>query len=122
MRMHPQIGMSVLAPLDVPPVVHEVVLHHHERWDGTGYPERLSGEDIPLSARVFAVCDALDAMTAPRPYRTALSATAAYEHIRAEAGTHFDPDVVRTLERGVESGDIALEQVLEDRPMCGAAA
>ncbi len=68
--------------------------HHHERWDGTGYPDGLSGEDIPLPARIFAVVDVYDALTSDRPYRPAWTHDAAIEHIRTQAGTHFDPRIV----------------------------
>ena len=71
-----------------------VVRHHHERWDGHGYPDGLGGDDIPFGARVFAVADALDAMTSDRPYRPARSWEAASEEIVSEAGRQFDPDVV----------------------------
>ena len=77
----------------------DVVHHHHERWDGGGYPNGLRGEEIPLWARIFAVVDALDAMTAERPYRAARSYTAALEEIRRHSGTQFDPMVVEALER-----------------------
>ena len=71
-----------------------VVRSHHERWDGDGYPDRLRGDEPPLAARVFAVADALDAMTSDRPYRAALGWTAAREEIVAQSGRQFDPDVV----------------------------
>jgi ribonuclease P protein subunit RPR2 len=71
-----------------------VVRHHHERWDGDGYPDGLAGTDIPLGARVFAVADSLDAMTSDRPYRRALRWDDAVGEIRAEAGGQFDPQVV----------------------------
>ena len=72
----------------------KVVRHHHERWDGVGYPDGLDGTGIPLCARIFAVADALDAMTSDRPYRPARTWEAAHEEIRREAGHQFDPDVV----------------------------
>ena len=71
--------------------------HHHERWDGTGYPLGLAGEAIPLGARIFAVADALDAMTFDRPYSRAITLEAAREEIHRCAGTHFDPAVVATF-------------------------
>ena len=71
--------------------------HHHERWDGTGYPLGLAGTAIPLGARIFAVADAFDAMTFDRPYSKAISLEAARDRIRDSAGTHFDPDVVATF-------------------------
>jgi response regulator RpfG family c-di-GMP phosphodiesterase len=75
----------------------EIVLHHHERWDGSGYPARLSGEAIPLPARIFAVADALDAMTSDRPYRSAGSWADAVGEIESSAGTQFDPVVVEAF-------------------------
>jgi ribonuclease P protein subunit RPR2 len=78
-----------------------VVRSHHERWDGTGYPDGLGGEEIPLGARVFAVADSLDAMTTKRPYRDALPWATARAEILAEAGSQFDPEVVEAF-RGAE--------------------
>ena len=71
-----------------------IVRSHHERWDGHGYPDRMAGTEIPLGARVFAVADALDAMTSHRPYRRALRWSSARDEILAQAGKQFDPDVV----------------------------
>jgi putative nucleotidyltransferase with HDIG domain len=94
MEEHPTRGVEILesVPLLTPAV--EVVGSHHERWDGTGYPERLGREDIPLTARVFAVIDALDAMTHDRPYRPAVSLEQALDAIQMGSGTQFDPRVV----------------------------
>jgi putative two-component system response regulator len=108
MRRHPQVGARVIRPLGLSPTTTDIVLHHHERWDGQGYPSGLAGGDIPLAARVFAVCDALDAMTADRPYRAGLPPRVAFERVRLEAGSQFDPDVVAALERGVATGTIPL--------------
>ena len=108
MRRHPQTGARVVRPLGLGDVVTDVVLHHHERWDGRGYPDGLEAEEIPLAARVFSVCDALEAMTAERPYRGPLPPSVAFERVRLEAGQQFDPDVVEALERGVSNGDIDL--------------
>lgn len=69
----------------------QIILAHHERWDGTGYPKGLKGEEIPLKARILTVADAYDAMTSERPYRKAMSKDAAVEEIRRNAGTQFDP-------------------------------
>jgi response regulator RpfG family c-di-GMP phosphodiesterase len=74
-----------------------IVRSHHERWDGDGYPDELSGTDIPLAARIFAVADALDAMTSDRPYRSALSWRAAGKEVMAQSGAQFDPGVVRAF-------------------------
>jgi HD-GYP domain-containing protein (c-di-GMP phosphodiesterase class II) len=70
---------------------------HHEKWDGNGYPRGLKGEQIPLAARIFAVVDVWDVLTSDRPYRQAWSEEKAREHIQAGAGTHFDPQVVKTF-------------------------
>jgi putative nucleotidyltransferase with HDIG domain len=109
MRRHPQIGARVVRPLGLSEVVVDVVLCHHERWDGGGYPQGLKGDDIPLVARIFSVCDALEAMTATRSYRGPLPAAVAYERVRAETGSQFDPAIIRILERGVSSGEIDLD-------------
>jgi len=74
-----------------------IVRSHHERWDGHGYPDELSGGDIPLGARIFAVADALDAMTSNRPYRRAMSWSAARAEIVGESGRQFDPDIVNVF-------------------------
>jgi HAMP domain-containing protein len=91
---HPVNGVEILesVPLLTPAV--EVVGSHHERWDGTGYPERLRGEEIPLTARVFAVVDALEAMTHDRPYREGVSLEQALDGIRHGSGSQFDPRIV----------------------------
>jgi HD-GYP domain-containing protein (c-di-GMP phosphodiesterase class II) len=98
MVMHPRIGNEILRHIDFLDDAKAVVLHHHERWDGRGYPEGLAGEDIPVQARVFAVADALDALTTDRPYREACGWTDARRAIRAEAGTQFDPAIVAAYE------------------------
>lgn len=94
MKEHPRIGAKLLEGIEFLNGAASIVLHHHERWDGGGYPQGLSGTDIPLEARAFAVADAFDALTSDRPYRKAMSAEAAREIIAAEAGTHFCPDSV----------------------------
>ncbi|HEX9970413.1 MAG TPA: HD domain-containing phosphohydrolase [Acidimicrobiales bacterium] len=94
MRTHPLIGYQMIAAI---PFLHnaaEIVRSHHETFDGSGYPEGLRGDEIPLPARVFAVVDAFDAMTTDRPYRTALSLDEATAELTRMAGTQFDPDVV----------------------------
>jgi response regulator RpfG family c-di-GMP phosphodiesterase len=77
----------------------KVIRHHHERWDGTGYPDHLAGAEIPLGARIFAVADAVDAMTSERPYREAASWEAAAREVAAESGHQFDPEVVEAFAR-----------------------
>ena len=102
-RRHPEISTYILAELELPPMVKEMVRHHHERIDGHGYPDALAGEDIPLAARVLAVADALDAMTTDRPYRYALPLDEARAEIAAQAGRQFCPRVVAALEASFES-------------------
>jgi diguanylate cyclase (GGDEF)-like protein/putative nucleotidyltransferase with HDIG domain len=103
LERHPQIGFRMLESLGIDPVA-EWVLHHHERWDGRGYPDQLPAEDIPLGARIIFVADAYDAMTSERVYRRRLSADDALAEILRCAGTQFDPDVVDAFaeEFGVE--------------------
>ena len=94
MVKHPEIGSEILRHIDFLDDAKAVVLHHHERWDGDGYPHGLAGEAIPLQARVFAVADTLDALTTDRPYRRAVGLADARNEIRAGAGTQFDPAIV----------------------------
>ena len=93
MKRHPEIGyrIAMSSPELIP--VAEGILCHQEHWDGTGYPQGLSGESIPLTARIIAVVDAYDAMTQDRPYRVAMSQEAAMREIEKNAGTQFDPRV-----------------------------
>ncbi len=94
MRKHPVVGARILEPVNMPAAVKGAVRHHHERFDGRGYPDGLAGEEIPLGARVLAVADSFEAMTANRPYRKALSEERAVAELRRCAGTQFDPAVV----------------------------
>lgn len=93
MRKHPQIGYNILQSIGFLSPAAEIVLCHQERWDGSGYPNRLAGADIPLGAIIFAVVDTMDAMTSDRPYRKALSLEAAINEIRSCSGSQFDPRV-----------------------------
>jgi putative nucleotidyltransferase with HDIG domain len=93
---HPQIGYRMLESLGVEPVA-EWVLHHHERWDGTGYPNRVAGDRIPLGARIIFVADAFDAMTSDRTYREPMAREAAIAEVERCAGTQFDPEVVEAF-------------------------
>ena len=97
MAQHPLIGAQIIRDIGFLKGAAEIVHHHHERWDGHGYPDGLAGEDIPLAARVFAVADVFDALTTDRPYRHASSLSTAREMITAESGTQFDPRVVEVF-------------------------
>ena len=105
MRTHPEIGRQLVEQIPFLRPAVPIVYHHHERWDGTGYPQRLKGEAIPLSARIFAVADAFDAMTFDRPYSRAIGFEGARDEIQRSAGTHFDPAVVASFMR-VPLGDL----------------
>ncbi len=98
MRRHPALGYRILAQVPYLRPAAKIVLAHHERWDGDGYPRKLKGEDIPLGARIFAICDTYDAIISDRPYREGQSPDAALAEILRCAGTQFDPQVVEAFE------------------------
>ncbi|MGQ0602589.1 MAG: HD-GYP domain-containing protein [Anaerolineales bacterium] len=99
MRRHPKLGYEILHGVDFLAASLPVVLYHHERWDGTGYPGGLTGEDIPLAARIFAIADAFDAIISSRPYKPPLPVSVALERLHQVTGTHFDPCVVEAFFR-----------------------
>lgn len=126
MRMHAEFGYRMLKDIPFLAVPSQIVLSHQEKWDGSGYPRGLRGEEIPLGARIFAVADAFDAMTSDRPYRKALS----YEHARQEmidfCGVQFDPLVVEAFLRvppedwdGIRTH---IQRMLDDRAEAGLPA
>jgi hypothetical protein len=94
---HSRIGANMLSRIPTLALVRPAVLAHHERWDGTGYPDRLAGEDIPLAARIVAACDAYQAMISPRPYRTTRTQEQAIEELVRHSGTQFDPRIVEAF-------------------------
>ncbi|HZC29215.1 MAG TPA: HD domain-containing phosphohydrolase [Gaiellaceae bacterium] len=97
-RAHPQLGADILNDVTLLQGGGiDVVRHHHERWDGAGYPDGLAGDDIPIGARIFALADALDAMTSDRPYRRALAWDGALDEILGGTGGQFDPQVVKAF-------------------------
>jgi putative nucleotidyltransferase with HDIG domain len=102
MQQHAQIGFDLIREIPFLADAAEIVLRHHERYDGGGYPYGLRGEEIPLSARIFAVADALDAITSDRPYRRASSFESAHEAIRLVSGTQFDPLIVTAFQNIAE--------------------
>ncbi|GAB4498315.1 MAG: hypothetical protein OHK0052_11470 [Anaerolineales bacterium] len=96
MRLHPQYAYEMLAPIEYLHPALDIPYCHHEKWDGSGYPRGLKGEQIPIAARIFAIIDVWDALTSPRPYRsTVWSETQTMQHIQKDAGTHFDPALVK---------------------------
>lgn len=97
MRSHPRIGFAMLYPIDFLRDATPIILYHHERYDGTGYPDGLARASIPIGARIFAVADAYDALTSDRPYRRGKDHAAAVQEIVSCAGTQFDPAVVEAL-------------------------
>jgi putative nucleotidyltransferase with HDIG domain len=97
MRRHPKLGHEILHGVDFLEPSLPVVLYHHERWNGNGYPCGLAGEAIPLNARIFAIADAYDAITSSRPYKSAQPVAVARQQITAAAGAHFDPQVVEAF-------------------------
>ncbi|PFN47362.1 HD-GYP domain-containing protein [Bacillus thuringiensis] len=96
-KKHPQLGMEIFRNISLIKDNEAIILSHHERWDGKGYPYKLKGNQIPLCARIVAIADAFDAMTSSRAYRSALSPEEAYERIVKGAGSQFDPTLVETF-------------------------
>jgi len=107
MRRHSQIGASILEQIEFLDAITPVVLHHHEHWDGQGYPGGLAGEEIPLLARVLAVADSFDAMTSERTYRRRLSFSEARAELRAQSGRQFDGRVVEALLEALDARALA---------------
>lgn len=99
MHKHPVYAREILRGVDFLSPATDIPYYHHERWDGGGYPEGLKGEDIPLSARIFAVVDVWDALTSDRPYRRAWSREAALMYILETSGRFFDPFVVQNFRK-----------------------
>ncbi len=119
-KEHPQIGADILHPVQFPWPVLPVVRSHHEKWDGTGYPDGLKGEDIPRTARILAVADVYDALTSSRSYRSAWPHERACEVIRKDRGTHFDPDVADAFLGVIE--EVVVQMAAEgDGPLAAAA-
>lgn len=104
MRKHPDYARSFLSQIEYLEPALDIPYCHHERWNGTGYPQGLRGEEIPLPARIFAVIDVFDALTSDRPYRKAWTKDDALAHIQCQAGIHFDPQVVEVFLERVDGG------------------
>ncbi|MGH2634359.1 MAG: HD-GYP domain-containing protein, partial [Tepidiformaceae bacterium] len=107
MRRHPRYAYDMLLPIAFLGPALSIPLCHHERWDGAGYPQRLSGEAIPLEARLFAVVDVWDALSSVRPYKAAWPQDRVLSHIRDLSGAHFDPEAVVLFERSLQQQSAA---------------
>ena len=114
-EQHPVIGARLVKPLKIPTEISSAIHHHHEWWDGTGYPDGQSGTQIPLAARIIGVVDAFDAMSSDRPYRKALSRDVVCDELRRFAGVQFDPELAKEFLFVLESGacDIDMELVAD---------
>lgn len=99
MKLHPDIGARIVEGIPFLQDTIPLIRHHQERWDGTGYPSGLAGEDIPILARMFSIVDAFDALTSNRPYRVKISSTEALEYLKEQSGILFDPSVVPVFEK-----------------------
>jgi HD-GYP domain-containing protein (c-di-GMP phosphodiesterase class II) len=110
-QRHPVTGSEIVRDIEFLGAARDVIRSHHERWDGAGYPDGLARTEIPLSARVFAVADTLDALTTTRPYRRASSLARARVIIMRDSGTHFDPEIVAAYEALPDS---RLEQIRKE--------
>ena len=97
MKKHPEIGYRIAMSIPELAPIADYILCHHERWDGTGYPQGLKGSEIPLPSRIIAIADAFDAMTSDRPYKQSISKEAAQEELRRNAGKQFDPTLIQLL-------------------------
>jgi putative two-component system response regulator len=116
---HCEVGARLLAPLGLGDELVGSIRHHHERWDGCGYPDGLAGETIPLTARIVQIADAFDAMTCDRPWRSARTQAAALGELRREAGRQFDPALAKEFACLVESGacEVEVDEAKESRSM-----
>jgi putative nucleotidyltransferase with HDIG domain len=110
---HPEIGARLVEPLGIATEISAVIRHHHEWWDGRGYPDGLYGEQIPLVARIVSMADVYDGMSSSRPYRPALSPEEVRGEFRRGAGAQFDPSLVKEYLRVLESGDPAFQIVAD---------
>jgi HD-GYP domain len=100
-KMHPKIGFDILSKSNRLKHISKMVLHHHERWDGKGYPDGISKMDIPLGSRIIAVCDCIDAMTSTRPYRQAMKFEECIKELVLNKGLMFDPCIIDYIEENL---------------------
>jgi HD-GYP domain-containing protein (c-di-GMP phosphodiesterase class II) len=112
-QKHPADGKHILDKIAYLEQALPCILHHHERFDGQGYPEKIAGEKIPLPGRIISVADAFDAMTSDRPYREKMDFRSAFRELKRNAGKQFDPEIVEALGKLLKNG--RLEQMLVDK-------
>lgn len=118
MKIHPVVGADILARVKFPYPVVPIVRSHHEAWDGSGYPDGLKGEEIPIGARILTVVDCFDALASDRPYRKAMPPDRAIEFIKSKSGSQFDPSIVRLLvERYQNLEKLAAANIVEMAPL-----
>lgn len=110
-KIHSTIGASILDGIDFKYPVVETIKYHHEFWDGTGYPDRLAGAEIPFTARILTIADAFDTLQSDRPYRAAVSRDEARKHLQVEAGKQFDPLIVQVFLKHLTSFEAKIEQL-----------
>ena len=122
MKIHPQVGAEILERVRFPYPVVPYVRHHHERWDGSGYPSGLRGEEIPIGARILAVVDCMDALASDRQYRRALPLERAVEQIAVESGRSFDPKIVAILKRQYRDFELLTDVHRASDPTINAGA
>lgn len=120
MRRHPDIGAQIMTPISKLKSIIPGIRNHHETWEGTGYPDRLKGEEIPMVARIIGVADTFDAMTTNRPYQRAMPLSHVTEKMKAMAGTRFDPRVVEAFLAAVDAGDITPPEPSAERSEAGS--
>jgi putative nucleotidyltransferase with HDIG domain len=113
-QRHSEVGTRILTAVIEDNQILEAVAHHHERYDGSGYPDGLGKEQIPLGARILAVADAFDAMTSARPYREAMSVKTTCAEIRSSIGNQFDPDIAEAFLRIVKVNNSMVESIRKD--------
>jgi putative nucleotidyltransferase with HDIG domain len=124
-KVHPLLGYKMISKIEFLENATDVVLFHHEKYDGSGYPYGLQGKDIPLVARIFAITDAMDAMVYDRPYRQALPFSEFVKELKRESGKHFDPDIVKkflecpeqTWQVGEQEKKVKLGERIVDAPL-----
>lgn len=109
-QQHPLVGAEIVGRLDAYKPSVDIIRHHHERWDGSGYPDGLVADAIPLGSRIIAVADAFDAMTSDRVYRAALTPEVAFAELHKGAGAQFDPQLVEMFQRAYEAQGVAVER------------